>query len=51
VTAGQGTVVGEAAERAIGRGDTFACPAAFGHRFPAGREPLTVARCLGPAVD
>jgi mannose-6-phosphate isomerase len=50
VTSGEGTIVGEAGARPIRRGDTFACAASFGHRFRAGREPLAIVRCLGPAV-
>ena len=50
VIEGEGTIVGEAGARPVRRGDTFACAAAFGHRFRAGAGPLSVVRCLGPAV-
>jgi mannose-6-phosphate isomerase len=51
VTAGEGAIVGELSSRNIRRGDTFACAAVYGHRFQAGREPLTVIRCLGPSIS
>ncbi|HEX7472703.1 MAG TPA: hypothetical protein VF323_06445 [Candidatus Limnocylindrales bacterium] len=51
VTAGEGTLIGDFGARPVRRGDTFACAASFGHRFRAGGEPLSVVRCLGPAVD
>ena len=50
VTAGEGTIVGEAGAWPVRRGDTVACAAAFRHRFRAGAEPLAVVRCLGPAL-
>ena len=51
VTGGEGQVVGEAGSAPIRRGATFASAAAFHRRYRAGREPLTVIRCLGPAID
>jgi mannose-6-phosphate isomerase len=50
VTAGDGAVTGAAGSQAVKRGDTFACAAAFNRRYRAGREPLTVFRCLGPST-
>jgi len=51
VTGGEGEVVGEAGSAPIRRGATFAAAAAFDRRYRAGREPLTVIRCLGPAIN
>jgi mannose-6-phosphate isomerase len=51
VTAGDGTIAGDSGVRAIRRGETFACAASFPHRYDVGSEPLTVVRCLGPAID
>ncbi len=48
VIAGEGTLEGDFGRLPLRRGETFACAAALGHRFRAGREPLQVVRCLGP---
>ena len=50
VTAGSGTLEGDFGSVPVGRGETFACAAALGLRVRAGREPLTVVRCMGPAA-
>jgi len=50
VAAGDGEVVADAGSRAVKHGDTFACASAFERRYRAGREPLTVIRCLGPSI-
>ncbi|HEY7936244.1 MAG TPA: hypothetical protein VID26_03855 [Candidatus Limnocylindrales bacterium] len=51
VTAGDGSITGDGGTSAIHHGQTFVTAASFGHRFAAGREPMTVIRCLGPAID
>jgi len=51
VTGGDGQVIGDAGATPIRRGDTFAGAATFSRRYVAGRQPLTVIRCLGPALD
>jgi mannose-6-phosphate isomerase len=51
VTAGAGTMVSDAGVLEIRRGDTFACAASLEHRFRVGREPLSIVRCLGPAIS
>ncbi|MGZ6257920.1 MAG: hypothetical protein ACXWQ6_05520 [Candidatus Limnocylindrales bacterium] len=48
VTRGEGHLEGDFGRLQVRRGETFACAAAFAHRFTAGREPLQVVRCLGP---
>jgi mannose-6-phosphate isomerase len=50
VTAGDGAITGDAGTSPIRRGTTFAAAASFAHRYVAGHEPLTVIRCLGPAI-
>ena len=50
VTAGVGTIEGDFGIIPIRRGEAFACAASLGHRFRAGRSPLTVVRCMGPLV-
>jgi mannose-6-phosphate isomerase len=51
VTAGDGEVVGEAGSWPIRHGATFASAATFNRHYRAGREALTVIRCLGPSID
>jgi mannose-6-phosphate isomerase len=51
VTAGEGTIEGEFGSEPVAVGQTFACAASLGHRFRAGRQPLEVVRCMGPAVS
>ncbi len=48
VTGGEGTIEGEFGAEPVRKGETFACAASLGHRFRAGREPLSVVRCMGP---
>jgi mannose-6-phosphate isomerase len=50
VTAGSGTLEGDFGSVPVTRGETFACAASLGLRLQAGREPLTVVRCMGPAA-
>jgi mannose-6-phosphate isomerase len=51
VASGDGSVEGEFGRQPIRRGETFALPASLPVRVRAGREPVRVIRCLGPAVD
>jgi mannose-6-phosphate isomerase len=50
VTAGEGTIEGEFGSDPVRTGETLGLAAALPHRWRAGREPLTVLRCMGPAV-
>lgn len=50
VAAGEGWIEGDFGSEPIGAGETLACPASLAHRFRAGRLPLAVIRCMGPAV-
>ena len=50
VTAGEGSIHGEWGQEPVQAGDAFAMPATLGHRFVAGRAPLQVHRCMGPAA-
>ncbi len=50
VAAGDGWVEGDFGSQPIRRGQTFALPASLPVRIRAGREPVRVIRCLGPAV-
>jgi mannose-6-phosphate isomerase len=50
VASGQGSVEGDFGELPIRRGETFALPASLPVRVRAGREPVRVIRCLGPAI-
>jgi mannose-6-phosphate isomerase len=49
VAAGDGWVEGDFGSLPIRRGQTFALPASLPVRIRAGREPVRVIRCLGPA--
>jgi mannose-6-phosphate isomerase len=48
VTSGDGFVEGDFGREPVTRGEAFVFPAAVPHRFHAGRDELTVVRCLGP---
>ena len=50
VTDGEGSLEGDFGRVELRRGETFACAAALGVRVRAGRTPLTVVRCMGPAA-
>jgi mannose-6-phosphate isomerase len=50
VASGDGAVEGDFGRVPIRRGETFALPASLPVRVRAGREPLRVIRCLGPAI-
>jgi hypothetical protein len=50
VAAGDGWVEGDFGSEPIRRGQTFALPASLPVAIRAGREPVRVIRCLGPAV-
>lgn len=50
VTAGDGMLEGEFGSMAVRRGLTHAVPASLEHRYRAGSAPLSVVRCMGPAV-
>jgi mannose-6-phosphate isomerase len=50
VTAGSGTLEGDWGSVPVGHGETFACAASLALRLRAGREPLTLVRCMGPAA-
>jgi mannose-6-phosphate isomerase len=50
VTSGDGWFDGDFGSQPIRRGQTFALPASLPVRVRAGREPVRVIRCLGPAV-
>jgi mannose-6-phosphate isomerase len=50
VTAGDGQAEGDFGRQPIRRGQTFAWPASLSLRVRAGREPVRVVRCLGPAA-
>jgi len=49
VAAGDGWAEGDFGRQPIRRGQTFALPASLPVRIRAGREPVRVIRCLGPA--
>ena len=51
VTGGDGTIEGDFGSEPLRKGETFACAASLAHRFKAGAEPLTIVRCMGPAVS
>jgi mannose-6-phosphate isomerase len=51
VVVGDGAIEGDFGRQPIQGGQTFATAAALAHRFVAGREPLSIIRCLGPRVD
>jgi mannose-6-phosphate isomerase len=51
VVSGQGWLDGDFGSRPISRGQTYALPASLPFRVRAGREPLRVVRCLGPATQ
>lgn len=50
VVSGDGSVAGDFGSQPIRRGETFALPASLPVRVRAGREPVRVIRCLGPAL-
>jgi mannose-6-phosphate isomerase len=50
VASGDGSVEGDFGKQPIRRGETFALPASLPVRVRAGREPVRVIRCLGPAI-
>jgi mannose-6-phosphate isomerase len=50
VTAGDGWAEGDFGRQPVRKGQTFAWPASLSLRVCAGREPVRVVRCLGPAV-
>jgi mannose-6-phosphate isomerase len=47
---GSGTIEGDFGKMPVKKGDAFACSAALGHSYRAGRSPLKVVRCMGPLV-
>jgi len=49
VAAGDGLVEGDFGAAPVRRGETFALPASLPVRVRAGREPLRIIRCMGPA--
>jgi mannose-6-phosphate isomerase len=51
VVSGSGSLEGDFGSQPIRRGETYALPASLPLRLQAGREPLRVVRCLGPAVQ
>jgi mannose-6-phosphate isomerase len=50
VLKGDGAIEGDFGSEQLRPGQTFACAASLGHRFRAGREPLTVIRAMGPGL-
>ena len=50
VTAGDGWAEGDFGRQPLRKGQTFAWPASLSLRLCAGRAPLRVVRCLGPAT-
>ncbi len=50
VIAGECAIEGDFGSEPIRTGETLACPASLSHRFRAGRSPLQVIRCVGPAL-
>ena len=50
VTAGDGWAEGDFGRQPVRKGQTFAWPASLSLRLCAGRAPLRVVRCLGPAT-
>ena len=50
VTGGDGVLDGDFGSFAVRRGETFACAASLPVRLRPGAAPLTVVRCMGPAV-
>jgi mannose-6-phosphate isomerase class I len=51
VVSGDGYLEGDFGRQPIRRGETFALPASLPVRVRAGREPVRVVRCLGPALE
>jgi hypothetical protein len=51
VASGDGWIDGDFGSQPIGRGETYALPASLPFRVRAGREPLRVVRCFGPAAE
>ena len=51
VVSGTGSLEGDFGSQPIGGGETYALAASLPLRVRAGREPLHVVRCLGPAVQ
>ena len=50
VMSGAGFIDGDFGAQPVARGQTFALPAGLPVRVRAGREPVRVIRCLGPAM-
>jgi mannose-6-phosphate isomerase len=50
VVSGSGSIEGDFGSVPIRRGETYALPASLPFRVHAGREPVRVIRCLGPAA-
>jgi mannose-6-phosphate isomerase len=50
ITAGDGHVEGDWGVSPVKAGQAYVMPATLGHRFVAGRAPLEIHRCMGPAV-
>jgi mannose-6-phosphate isomerase class I len=50
VTAGDGWAEGDFGRQPVRKGQTFAWPASLALRLRAGRAPVRVVRCLGPAA-
>jgi mannose-6-phosphate isomerase len=51
VVSGDGALEGDFGSLPVRRGQTFALPASLQLRVRAGREPVRIVRCLGPAVE
>ncbi|HJY94842.1 MAG TPA: hypothetical protein VJ371_07790 [Streptosporangiaceae bacterium] len=51
VVSGAGWIEGDFGSQPIRRGETYALPASLPFRVRAGREPLRVVRCFGPAAE
>lgn len=51
VASGDGCVEGDFGRLPVRRGETFVLPASLPVRVRAGREPVRLIRCLGPAED
>ena len=50
VASGDGWIEGDFGQQPVSRGQTYALPASLPFRIRAGREPLRVVRCFGPAA-
>jgi len=51
VVSGAGTIEGNFGSQPVSHGETYALPASVPFRVRAGREPLRIIRCLGPATE